>query len=341
MALFSLGANGSGQLGLGHCEDMDRPQKVALPLEFTGSPKALVCGGNHALILDSVGQLFVCGSNGKDRLFLPPSTPQIETFLKLQNEAEGIVGIGAGFEHSCYITRERIFSQGSNSFRQLGCPTSTNAYQLCFGDTLAAVGCGPRTTCIVTELGLVWAWGKGEPPIKLDVPSAAKVSQGFHHTVILTKEGHVYTCGKNTFGQRGTAEQAAVTQVVGITGVVVDIQAGWHHCLALTECGSIWGWGRNDHGQLSDDRAPVPLPRLIPLPGRVTQIACGAEHSVALTDSSAVFAWGWNEHGNCGQSSLSEPLRLPEKPVQIAAGYGFTLIWCHSQSSEAAPVVSS
>ncbi|KAJ9054627.1 E3 ubiquitin-protein ligase herc2, variant 2 [Entomophthora muscae] len=329
MALYSLGANGMGQLGLGHCDDIDKAQKVQLPFEFSGSPKAMVCGGNHTLVMDSTCQVFVSGSNGKGRLFLSQNISQLETFAKIGKETN-IVGIGAGFEHSCLITNQEVVSHGSNSFNQLGCSEKACSSRLCLAEAPLAVSCGPRTTCVIAESGQVWCWGKGHLPSKMEVPPSVKVRQGFYHTVVLTREGFIFTSGKNTFGQRGTSGQSTIEQVFGIHGAVVDIQVGWHHCLALTACGNVWGWGRNDKGQLNDNKGHISFPVLIPLPGLVKQIACGAEHSVVLTEDSKVYAWGWNEHGNCGQSSQSKPLCLPSKPLQIAAGYGFTLVWCCS-----------
>ncbi|KAI0222976.1 hypothetical protein L0F63_006079, partial [Massospora cicadina] len=325
-----LGANGMGQLGLGHCEDVNEAQKVKLPVEFCGSPISMVCGGNHTLLMDSCNQVFVCGSNSKGRLFLREETKQVEEFVRTQ--VEGVVEIGAGFEHSCYITRDEIFSRGSNNFGQLGILEPSSCSQMTLGEELMVVSCGPRTTCALTKSGQVWTWGKGLLPTRIEVPAAVQVKQGFHHTCILTNDGRVFTHGKNNYGQRGTNSLLAVTQVLGIEGRVVDIQVGWYHCLALTDSGHVWGWGRNDHGQLTghsiNDSTRLPLPYKLAIPGIVTQIACGAEHSVAMTDTPAVYAWGWNEHGNCGQSSMSVPLHLAGEPSQIAAGYGFTLIWC-------------
>ncbi|EAQ91120.1 hypothetical protein CHGG_03055 [Chaetomium globosum CBS 148.51] len=64
----ALGSNGSGQLGIGHKEDVSAPQPVLLPSSITtASPppklKSIAAGGNHTLLLFESGDLLWSGDH--------------------------------------------------------------------------------------------------------------------------------------------------------------------------------------------------------------------------------------------------------------------------------------
>jgi alpha-tubulin suppressor-like RCC1 family protein len=68
--LFSLGSNGSGQLGIGHQEDVSSPQPCIFDeasslqrLEPDDEIVKVVAGGNHTLVLFASGAVFAAGSN--------------------------------------------------------------------------------------------------------------------------------------------------------------------------------------------------------------------------------------------------------------------------------------
>lgn len=96
-----------------------------------------------------------------------------------------------------------------------------------------------------------------------------KIATGYAHTVVLRRDGTVWTWGDNTYGQvgDGTGSNLGGSTIifgsievngrthraspfnVGLTGVI-DIAAGAHHTVALKSDGSVWTWGRNDYRQL-------------------------------------------------------------------------------------------
>ncbi|KAH6636406.1 regulator of chromosome condensation 1/beta-lactamase-inhibitor protein II [Chaetomium tenue] len=64
----ALGSNGSGQLGIGHKEDVSTPQPVLLPSSITtANPqpklKSIAAGGNHTLLLFESGDLLWSGDH--------------------------------------------------------------------------------------------------------------------------------------------------------------------------------------------------------------------------------------------------------------------------------------
>lgn len=59
-AVFALGSNGSGQLGIGHCEDVSVPKPVTLSTRPTSPIAAIAAGGNHTLLLTRDGRSVFC-----------------------------------------------------------------------------------------------------------------------------------------------------------------------------------------------------------------------------------------------------------------------------------------
>src|SRR5271156_750619 len=92
--LFSLGSNGSGQLGIGHQEDVSSPQPCIFDeassfqrLEPDDEIVKVVAGGNHTLVLFASGAVFAAGSNEFGQCGLPASTTTTPTSIYRRGEA--------------------------------------------------------------------------------------------------------------------------------------------------------------------------------------------------------------------------------------------------------------
>ncbi len=76
---------------------------------------------------------------------------------------------------------------------------------------------------------------------------------GAHHSLALTKNGEVYTCGKNKNEQIGSGKfnfcESRPLKVNGFDDEkIVMISCGERHSMALTE--TVFSWGSNECGQL-------------------------------------------------------------------------------------------
>ncbi len=93
------------------------------------------------------------------------------------------------------------------------------------------------------------------PPSPQHMSRVAHIAAGFHHTVMLTRDGHVYTCGRGTMGACGHGVFTDVyypqrVMALPVHDAITHIACGQHHTVALSTSGHVWTWGMNRHGQL-------------------------------------------------------------------------------------------
>ena len=165
-----------------------------------------------------------------------------------------------------------------------------------YGHILARVGCGRAHSLMCNERGQVLSFGLGLQsrlgrPIErggncllptlipgLDSVFVVSVAAGERHTLLLSREGHVYSFGEGSRGQLGLG--AGVHAEPGDKGLVTPtrieafkyfgkdtsssrktpvtkspvkmIGAGSCHSMALTSDGLVWLWGRGKEGQLGN-----------------------------------------------------------------------------------------
>lgn len=77
--------------------------------------------------------------------------------------------------------------------------------------------------------------------------NVSKVAMGQWHSAIITKEGHLFTCG---YGQAGCLGHDRLDDVGApkllefFTGKkVIDVACDGTHTVALTDDGAVWRWG--------------------------------------------------------------------------------------------------
>ncbi|PTD06800.1 RCC1 repeat-containing protein C10F6.04 [Fusarium culmorum] len=292
--VFALGSNGSGQLGIGHKEDVSVPKQVIFhPDPPTSSIVQVTAGGNHTLLLTKTGQLYWSGDSTPGACGLT-SGPDVAAFQELQLTKNGEPPVGevalitATWEASIIVVKDaegkntHVFSFGAGLKGELGLgelivrtpsatrirefpPAGTEVVDLaaCMGHVVAVLGNGD-----------VYGWG-----------NTRKSQAGLDFKVTRAVCGREFTC---LFGD----PQSGNLKVLGSDKWKIqsdapktcpewkDVGASWGNIFILAKDGSLQAWGRDDHGQLP----PSNLPEL-------SKITIGSEHVVALSTAGDVLSW--------------------------------------------------
>ncbi|XP_076248934.1 HECT and RLD domain containing E3 ubiquitin ligase 4 isoform X2 [Calliopsis andreniformis] len=168
-------------------------------------------------------------------------------------------------------------------------------------------------------------------PREVDFEKAAEVEDvacGKNYTVIITRDGQIYSCGNNDYGQLGHEKGRRRLQLIpGLDAFVFKKAAcGAYHTLAINEWGQMFSWGSNADGQLglnskntvectprmvktlgSDVKSeikPKLISSIVAIP--IGFIACGGYHSIAISKSGTVFGWGKNTFGQLGLNDTQD-----------------------------------
>lgn len=306
MPILALGSNGSGQLALGHEEDVSAPSSVEIQPD--AQITSIKAGGNHTLILTKSGTVYATGSNTDGRCAIDLEKSSLASFTPVNFSQVQIEFIAATWEASVFASAQGpVFVCGSGAKGELGLgqnvvkapspqqipnfpPSGTQIVDLaaCMGHVVA-----------VLSNGNVYGWGNGLHG-QLDSPYGAvwqpRKLDSVSFSVSRAVCGKDFTCvfGDPTIGKLQMLGLAKRDRY-GIRPDTpqnlknwIDVQATWGGVYVLLSDNRLVAWGRNDHGQLP------------PAGVAITAMAAGSEHMLVLTTSGKVLAWGWGEHGNCG-----------------------------------------
>ncbi|XP_040266059.1 secretion-regulating guanine nucleotide exchange factor [Bufo bufo] len=313
--LYVCGQNKSGQLGLGHCQDLARLTLCTALLDLCVAKVS--CGWDFSLILTDGGHLLSFGSNAYGQL---GNTQQKTSSVPklIQNVPERIVDVAAGLRHSLAVTE-------SGQTLQWGSGLASQAKRFCQGGSILGFYTA-REPCPVPGLETV---------------KVKRVAAGSYHSVALSVAGELHGWGSNKHGQLLHSEPFLL-QPRKMDGAAFSeeklkaVWSGWSHLVAQSETGKVFTWGRSDYGQLGtsvsspcaksqEAKGKFKPPLCVPVLTGASQVACGSEHNLALCGN-AVYSWGWNEHGMCGNSD--EDVVPAPAAVSLPACGGVELIGC-------------
>lgn len=319
--LYAIGSNGSGQLGIGHKEDVSVPKQVLFDGDGPTGIKQIRAGGNHTLILSRTGTLYCSGESlhgacgpGSDEYY---TTFKVAKIAQEPTEEQPLTILCAATWQASIIVQKdenghstKVFSFGTSNKGELGLGEfifRTSKPQLIpnfppSGLEIVDLAASVSHVVAVLSNGDVYGWGSGrkgqlgEPegifqsPRKIENPD-------FKVVRAVCGQEFTYLLGESGTSQHkilGSDKRNIKSSAPGKALAWKDVGAGWGSIGLLQSDGHLISWGRDDHGQL----APKNLPPL-------SQIAIGSEHGLALTSDGDVCAWGWGEHGNCGPGTTN------------------------------------
>lgn len=200
----------------------------------------IASGENSTLALNSTGKIYIWGvyrynhksstrNSVKSSYLLPAKVYSKEFFIKVYS---------GSFHHFGVSKKNELFAWGLNNYGQLGFESEEN-------------------------IAL---------PHKVELLNGIKIKEvdgGFHHSMLLTEDGNVYSWGRGDYGQLGHGNAENVTQPKLIETFeslpednrVIHISCGDNHSTAVTKLGDVYTWGFGEmcqlgHGPDEDKQIP-------------------------------------------------------------------------------------
>lgn len=311
MLIYGLGSNGSGQLGIGHHDDVSSPTLLVLPDALKDQEIInIASGGNHTLFHCKSGTIYATGWNQDGRCGRDASDIVFTTLQpsKLLNSSSHILFCAATWSASVIVTGHgSLLSCGSGTAGELGLGVGRELASVPekiidltdYHSQVTQLDTGMAHAVIVLSDGNVLAWGNGRNG-QIGDPSEVVWSPrliAVPFPVVRAACGKDFTClmSASEFGEvllLGPSKRDRFHIRASIPNSIPfwkQVIASWGTIFVRDENDKIQGFGRNDRGQLG----PAEIPP-------VKQLSAGSEHVLAKTEDGRVVVWGWGEHGNCG-----------------------------------------
>jgi len=237
--VWTWGINDRGQLGNGSdVKQSAVPVQVKAPdgKGFLEDVIAVAAGVGHCLVVQKDGTALAWGENVVGQVG-DGTTADRSLPVKVEG-VKNVVSVGAGWYHSLAVCKDgSLWGWGYNVFGQLGDGTAYDRHR-------------PVQT--------------KSPDGKSFQTGAVKARGGSLHTLVVKKDGTLWSWGGNNFGQLGDGtriERKALPVQVKMTGGkgflenVVDADGGSVHSVAITKDGTAYCWGDNYRGQAAGDPA--------------------------------------------------------------------------------------
>lgn len=267
-------------------------------------------GSTVSYYLDANDTLYVAGSNGSGE-FGDGSKGTTRHAPKAVMDHVAAVAYGKSGFALALKQDGTLLGWGNNKFAQLGQNTDYNDDE--------------ETNCILT-------------PTEITVPSDSPVvaiAAGAAFSVVLTRDGSVFTCGQAGYGQTGIADVdiGKRKEVVGkMTQIAAEgfdnkkikaIEATENAGFALAEDGSLYVWGANDEGILGAGSVEIDdmneTPKQVALDGKVKDVSAKTMTVLVQTEDGKVYGWGDNSVGQLGVAS--ETATAVGSPMEIDKFY--------------------
>ena len=345
--VWGAGVNDNGQLGT--VTGGNRFQKISVQENGKDvSFKAMAGGKNFTVLLDESGSVWTAGNNRRGQLGRDTGGNASSTFTKItvieEDAPVTFTAVSAGEEFALLLDQHgHVWATGDNSKGQFGNGTTSNSPCSEFTKltvtgkdenevTFQAIAAGRAFSVLLDTAGGVWTAGAnnlgqlGQKYISPYKFSFAKISPdnttftaiaaGSAHTVLLDKDGHVWTAGECRYGATGRKGekgdgwndfvisdqfQRVDIKKDGTDVTFSSIAAGAYQTLLLTK-GKVWGAGGDNKGQLGQTQQLNEFQELtVNTQYPIKSIATESAYSILVDKDHKVFTAGDNGKGTLGR----------------------------------------
>ncbi|CAG5111590.1 Oidioi.mRNA.OKI2018_I69.chr2.g5881.t1.cds [Oikopleura dioica] len=279
-------ANGRMGATAGNTDDKEMSKaiiKEPAKLEISKKVVRIASGADHLILLDTEGNVWSMGCAESGQL------GRISSHFCTKGGRRGLGKI---------LKAEMIHLQ--------------KKYKRVYGE-VEDIACGQFSSFLIMSSGAVLGFGLnncyqigfGDREIRFSpevVPykfegnavEVKQISSGMHHSVLLSKEGDVFTIGCGDYGRLGVGEketlrESSVLRKVAIEKKIVSVGTGSCCSYALAEDGSAFAWGMGSNLQLTngsedDEWEPVQVAGKQIEGQKVVAISGGGQHAIIVID---------------------------------------------------------
>ena len=115
-------------------------------------------------------------------------------------------------------------------------------------------------------------------------PLVKKICTGYSHSLLLRKNGELFVCGSNNYGELGIGkDKKEETKFILLTTEVENIFCGANHSFIYKKNKELLSFGNNYNGQLGiGNKENQYEPFLLFKEIEIKTISCGIYHSIIL-----------------------------------------------------------
>ncbi|KAE9607938.1 hypothetical protein Lal_00039992 [Lupinus albus] len=172
-----------------------------------------------------------------------------------------------------------------------------------------------------------------ESKVVLDVHS---IGCGYKHAVIVTKQGEIFSWGKESGGRLGHGVEVDVSHpklIDTLSGMNIElVSCGESHSCAVTYSGDLFTWGDGTHnsgllGHGNEVSHWIPKKVSGNMEGvRISYVSCGPWHTAVVTSAGQLFTFGDGTFGALGHGDTSS-INIPRE-VETLKGLRTTRVSC-------------
>ncbi|CAG9855374.1 unnamed protein product [Phyllotreta striolata] len=315
--VFSWGNIHTGALGKGF-KKYKEGEKYLKPLYF---PKRITLGEQHEVVSATCGfgftvfsvrndtsqKLYGTGINTDSQIGYHEvrTGHPLETIfvpqpihLPFKNpESARVTKLAAGRAHLLVLTDEGLFTLGNNSFGQCG-----------------------RRVVPDENYGMSNYIHHIE---NIDGKKIVDVECGQDHSLAVTEDGGVYSCGWGADGQTGLEHYKNCSEFTKVNGdisseKIVKVSSKSDFVMALNDKGEVFGWGNTEYGQITlpggDQQISTPHHiKMLDKLGKIKCVATAGAFCLVVNENGQVYSWGYGLLGTGPNVELSKtPVHIPQ-----------------------------
>ena len=264
-----------------------------IPVRVPGIDDAIgiACGDNYVMVLKKDGTVKAWGNNECGNLGDGLPVTQSSMFKSLPGQVSGLSDVKeiycTGSNSLALKNDGTVWAWGRKSNLLGNWSSGETKYYVSSPvrvegvDNVASLSAGEEHIVLIKNDGTVWALGDNEkgklgigprssytltPVCIMDLHNIVAVDAGQYHSIVLDKDGNVYTWGWNDLGQIGNGEKGEATIPYKVPGIIAkSIFAGGSQTFIIDAGGDIWAWGYDESGQLGDGHYGSKLTRRSPV----------------------------------------------------------------------------